>query len=170
MTTAVRARRAPVQREKVEQAHIVRFLLHLGGLVYVSGTRRRRGRACPTCGTFVPEDQATRQTPGIPDIEAFLPLPPGWSAEALGYARLLLKVEVKVDGNDLSPAQGGYRDQVLLAPPGVHHVAGGLSHVLAWAARLGYIKADAIPHYRQDPAPVPTAGRSRRRPGARATA
>lgn len=160
--TATRSRRRPQQREKVEQAHVVRFLLSLGGRVYVSGTRRRRGTACPTCGTFVPEDQATRQTPGIPDVEAFLPLPPCAAGADLSYSRVLLKVEVKASDGRLSSDQEAYRDQVLHAPPGVYYVSGGLTQVLAWATRQGYVKADNIPHYRRDAASQTAPGRRRR--------
>jgi len=67
-----RARR-PVQHEKGEQAGGIKLLRTLGATVYTFGTRRSRGKACPRCGTFVPEHQGTRQTPGIPDVFAFLP-------------------------------------------------------------------------------------------------
>src|SRR5688572_7830522 len=67
------ARKPPVQLEKLEQTHIIQLIKSLGGRVYVLGTRRSRGKRCQNCGTFVPEDQGTRQTPGVSDLITFLP-------------------------------------------------------------------------------------------------
>src|SRR5262245_46053103 len=100
---------AAVPLEKAEQAQIGKFLLSIGGRVYVSGTRRSRGKACPKCGTFVPEHQGTRQTPGIPDVEAFLPTPSGWRGRMPAQTRVILKVEAKrVQGGRMSAEQEEY--------------------------------------------------------------
>ncbi len=152
------ARRWPVRRparpplEKVEQAQIVRFLTGIGGRVCVSGTRRSRGKACRSCGAFVPEDQGTRQTPGIPDLEAYLPPPP--SRRPIGdTSRVLLKVECKRTGETMRPEQAAYAE--LARAAGVHHVAGDLNAVLAWATAQGYIHESNVPHYRRASLEVP---------------
>ncbi len=124
----------------------MRFLVGLGGRVYVSGTRRSRGRKCPTCQTFVAEHQGTRQTPGIPDLEVFLPLPPRRRA-AGDTSRVLLKVECKRTGERMTDDQVAYAR--LTTSAGIHHVAGDLNAVLAWAVQEGYVRAENVPHYRQ---------------------
>lgn len=132
------ARRVPVVSEKVEQSHIVQLLRSIGAKVYVSGTHRRR------------EDfQGTMQTPGIPDIEAFIPNRCGIG----GYR--LLKVEVKRIGGRLRPEQQEY--QQLCDQASVAHVVGNLDAVIGWLVREGYVKASSVPHYRQ---PAPTSARS----------
>jgi hypothetical protein len=59
--------RGPILSEKVEQARILELLRAIGAAVYVSGTVRPRTDA----------HHGTCQTPGIPDLCAFLPGPPG---------------------------------------------------------------------------------------------
>jgi hypothetical protein len=49
--------------ERVQQAHIIRLVRTIGGVVYVLGTVRRRG-----------DYQGTMQTPGISDLLVFLPV------------------------------------------------------------------------------------------------
>jgi hypothetical protein len=119
--------------EKSEQAHIIQLLRSVGGKVYVSGTTRRRG-----------DHQGTMQTPGIPDLEVFLP------RRDVPGKRLQLKVECKAVGGRLSPEQQEYKQ--LCAEADVAHVHGTLDAVIAWLVDRGYIKADSVPHYRR-PAP-----------------
>ena len=99
----------------------------VGAKVYVSGTTRRKG-----------DHPGTMQTPGIPDLEAFLPARNGWP-------RRLLKVEVKAPGGRLSAEQAEYRDLCLDAS--VAHIVGGLDDVLAWLMREGYVRSGQLPHY-----------------------
>lgn len=123
--------RRPVRvPEKAEQQHIVQLLRSIGAKVYVSGTVRRRG-----------DFAGTMQTPGIPDVEAFLP-PRG----SCGLWRLL-KVEVKRVGGQMRPEQAEYRD--LCARANVVHIVGPLDAVIAWLASEGYVTASQFPHYRQ---------------------
>lgn len=117
--------------EKTIQAQIVALLRAAGGAVFVLGTRRRRGLTCPRCGAFVPSDHSTRQTPGVPDLEAFLP--------ARGRSgRVLLKVECKASGGRLRPEQAAYRALCLEAA--VPHLLGGLDAAIAWLAANGYVR------------------------------
>lgn len=135
MTTAPRAlQRRPRPRERSVQQQIVHTLRVLGATVYVSGTTRRKG-----------DFQGTMQTPGIPDLEAFLP---GRGP----HPPCLLKIEVKAVGGRLRPEQAQYREHCLRA--GVAHVVGGLDDVLAWLIREGYIREDQVPHYRGSALPV----------------
>lgn len=121
-----------VRREKDEQADIVRLLRSLGAAVYVSGTVRPRG-----------DTPGTRQTPGIPDLEAFLP-----RRGTGGNGYRLLKVEVKRSkGGRLSPDQQAYRDVCQAAD--VPHVVGDLTAVMGWLVAEGYLRADQLPHDRR---------------------
>lgn len=137
--------------EKTEQAHIQQLLTSIGGMVYVLGTRRSRGKPCPKCQTFVPEDQGTRQTAGVADLIAFLPPRPTDPRNLLPEFRtgrpVLLFVECKADGGRLSPEQRVFRNHCLDAE--VAHVVGGLNAVIAWLIPRHYVKAEQFPHYRQ---------------------
>lgn len=115
--------------ERTEQAGIVKLLRSIGGAVYVFGTTRRKG-----------DYQGTMQTPGIPDLEVFLP-PAGGLSE-----NTLLKIEVKAPHGRLSPAQQHYRDHCIAAC--VPHIVGGLDDVIAWLVKHGYLKLAQAPHYR----------------------
>ena len=106
--------------EKVVQQQIVQALTSVGGRVWVLGTRRPRG-----------DYQGTRQTPGLPDLIAFLP-PQKW------LRRTLLFVEVKAAKGRLRPEQRHFQE--LCAFADVEHIVGGLDAVLAWLAREGYIQ------------------------------
>lgn len=131
MTATSRRFARPVRvSEKAEQAHIVQLLRSIGAKVFVSGTVRRRG-----------DFAGTMQTPGIPDVEAFLP--PRWDC---GLWRVL-KVEVKRVGGQLRPEQAEYRD--LCSRANVAHVIGPLDAVIAWLAAEGYVKTSQFPTYRQ---------------------
>lgn len=123
-------RRMAVRAEKVEQAQIVQLLRALGGKVYVSGTTRRRG-----------DYAGTMQTPGIPDVEVFLP------RRDVPGKRLQLKVECKSERGRLRPEQAEYRE--LCAQAGVEHVVGTLDAVIAWCVDRGYLRAQDVPHYRR---------------------
>ncbi len=59
---APRGRRQPRISEKAEQQAIVDLLRLIGAKVYILGTKRRKG-----------DYHGTMQTPGIPDLYAFLP-------------------------------------------------------------------------------------------------
>lgn len=133
-------RRKPVQREKHEQAAIVQLLRSIGAAVYVLGTRRPAGKPCPTCGTFVPEHQGTRQTPGLPDLYVVLP------RRDSAYARDPLWIEVKAAAGRLSEEQQTF--QTLADLGRVGHVVGGIDAVIAWLVDRGYLRTGQVPHYR----------------------
>lgn len=160
-------RRKPVQREKVEQAHIVQLLATLGAKVYVLGTHRRQT-----------DFHGTMQTPGLQDLQAFLPrkvagapvcakcrhvmngqgdmcTPPECRCvcEAVPLRELVF-VECKAAGGRLRPEQRELRELCLLA--GVAHVVGGLDAVIAWLLGRGYLKQSQVPHYRLPAADVPS--------------
>lgn len=133
--TAVK--RATTRLEKFEQADGLRLLQSLGGRVFVSGTVRvRPNPSCPSCL----RNQSTRQTPGIPDVEVFLPPP---RKLILGPRRdRLLKWEVKRVRGKLSPEQARYRDLCELA--GVAHVSGPLDALIGWLVAEGYLSPDQL--------------------------
>ncbi len=115
------------QPERVITAQIVRLLEGplVGGKVYKSSTARRRG-----------DYQGTMQTPGIPDLEAFLPPP------IVGGNTRLLKIEVKAPKGRMSPAQKEYRQFCLLSH--THHIVGGLDEVYEWLHGYGYFDLGQI--------------------------
>lgn len=119
-----RPRRRPVQREKAVQGHIVQLIRSLGGRAYVMGTRRRSG-----------DFQGTMQTPGIPDVMAFLPSPPRADVDG----RTLLFIECKAARGRLRPEQREF--QALCHGSNVAHIVGGLDDVIAWLAARGYVRA-----------------------------
>ena len=117
--------------EKHEQAQGVQMLLSIGAAVYVSGTVRRRDDAY----------HGTMQTPGIPDVEAFLRVP------GAAPARVLLKWEVKrAKGGRVSPAQAEYRQRCVEA--GVAHVVGPFQALVDWLVAHGYVREQQLPAYR----------------------
>jgi hypothetical protein len=120
------------QPEKVIQAQVVALLRSIGAQVYVLGTRRPRGDHPGTC-----------QTPGLPDLYAFLPQAP----LRLRYGPLALWVEVKAAGGRASAAQETFVDQCQASD--VPHVIGGVDDVLAFLVVGGWVKADNVPHYRR---------------------
>jgi len=145
-----RAFRKPRVLEKTEQAHGVQLLRSIGAKVYVLGTRRSRGKSCPKCGTFVPEDQGTHQTPGISDVFAILP------PRAYGRRRALWW-EAKASDGRMSPDQAEFKE--LCGETDLEHVVGTLDALIAGLVGLGYVKAEQFPHYRQ-----PTAKQERTNP------
>ena len=128
-------RRKPRQVEKPIQAAIKDLLLMLGAKLYVLGTRRKRG-----------DHQGTRQSPGLPDLLAFLP--PRATAHRVVPRRLLI-VEVKPPGGKMSPEQEEFRMLCLEAQIG--HVVGDLDAVIAWLLREGYLKPHQVAWYRLPP-------------------
>jgi hypothetical protein len=117
------------QPERVEQRQIVNLLRSLGATVYVLGTTRRQG-----------DHMGTMQTPGIPDLWAFLPARSGVST-----LYLCLWVEVKAPGGRLRPEQRAFRDQCTAR--GVPHVVGGVDAVIAWLIDAGYLLPQNVAHY-----------------------
>lgn len=145
MTTPTRPR-----REKFEQADGIRLLRTLGAAIYESGTRRPAG-----------DYQGTRQTPGIPDVEVFLPArivrrQVDGVMRDLALEPRLLKWECKSATGRLSPAQQAYRACCLAAH--VAHVAGDLTALIAWLVAEGYVRAEQLPHDRQPAAPKAVRG------------
>lgn len=117
------------QPEKIEQAHCCRLIRSVGGKFYTVGTRRRRD-----------DYQGTMQTPGLPDLIAFLP------AAKYGPATLLF-FEVKAPGGRASSAQLEFAcDCVNSSTP---YLRGGVLELTAWLIRRGYLKAENVPHYRR---------------------
>jgi hypothetical protein len=108
--------------EKGEQAAIVDLLRYVGASVWVLGTRRPRG-----------DYPGTRQTPGLPDVMAFLPPSPG------GKRWVLLCIEVKRGPRErLRPGQQAFRELCQLA--GISHVVGPFEAVWAWLRDHGYVR------------------------------
>lgn len=138
-----------VQREKVIQADGVSLLKSIGGAVYVSGTRRGHVR-CRKCGSMTPEHYGTRQTPGIPDVLAFLPAKRGYRDEQdlpTFVGPLLLFWEAKAPGGRLSPEQKAF--QLHCQTAGIPHVVGDLDALIAWLCERGYCSVTQFPFYRQ---------------------
>jgi hypothetical protein len=110
----------------------VQLLRTLGASVYVLGTTRRRG-----------DYPGTMQTPGVPDLLAFVPTAPGASE------RRLLCIEVKTTVGRLSPAQVVFRSQCAAAD--IAHVTGPLDAVIAWLLERRLLSRGSVPHYRLPP-------------------
>lgn len=119
----------PRVREKVVQHQIVHLLRSVGCEVYVLGTVRPRTDA----------HHGTRQTPGLADLEVFVP-------DRARSRYELLKVECKADGGRLSVAQRAYQARCRAA--GVEHLVGGVDDVLRWLAQRGLVRLENVPHYR----------------------
>lgn len=118
--------------ERHEQNSIRGLLTSLGGTVFVLGTTRRKG-----------DFHGTMQTPGLPDLIAFLP---GRDNPGAHGAMTLLVVECKSKTGRLRPEQAVFRDLCLRSD--VHHIVGGVDDVLKWLIDRGYVKASDVPHYR----------------------
>lgn len=126
--------------EKYQQHDGCKLLSSIGAAVYTIGTRRSRGKPCPKCKTFVPEDQGTRQTPGISDVLAFLPPKPGPSRVALWW-------EAKhADGGRVSPEQRDFAELCRLSSQA--HCLGPVDELIAWLVTNGYLSEKNLPHYR----------------------
>lgn len=137
MTRLPRRNRAP---ERVEQQHIVQLLRSLGAKVWTLGTVRRTG-----------DYQGTMQSPGLPDVIAFLKAPPTTPNAA---PRRLLVVEVKAAGGRLRPEQAEFR--AMCVASGTASVVGGLDAVIAWLIAEGHLTTQQVPHYRTSAAEAST--------------
>lgn len=126
--------------EKFQQHDGCKLLASLGADIYTLGTRRSKGKPCPKCKTFVPEDQGTRQTPGIADVLAFLP-------EKNGNPPIALWWEVKhADGGRASADQIRFAE--LCRRSSQAHCLGPLDALYAWLIENRYLRPDQVPHYR----------------------
>ncbi len=125
-----------MQREKVVQQQVANLLRSVGSGVFILGTRRRRD-----------DYQGTMQTPGVPDVLAFVP------NRGTGHWELLA-VECKAPGGRLRPAQRVFQEYCQHA--GIAHVVGGVDDVIAWLIQRGLVRAYQFPHYRVPAAPAPT--------------
>lgn len=124
----------PRTPEKTVQAQVVHLIRSVGGSVYVIGTKRP-----------AKDFQGTCQTPGLPDIYAFLPKP-RLQAVPDGQARCVW-VEVKAEGGKLRTEQEKFRDWCHLA--GVSHVVGGVTEVTSFLVMGGWLKRENVAHYRR---------------------
>lgn len=118
--------------EKHEQADGVQLLRTLGAAVYVLGTVRAKG-----------DHPGTRQTPGLPDVMAFLP------ASRLELGPTLPRFlcwEVKREGGRLRPEQAEFRAHCQAS--GVSHVVGGLGALMLWLVLQGYLRRESLSHER----------------------
>jgi hypothetical protein len=111
--------------ERVEQANGVKLLRSLGAAVYVIGTVRPSGDHPGTC-----------QTPGLSDVEAFLP-------PRAQQPRRLLKWEIKSVHGRLRPAQTVYR-RYCLETPGLIYVCGTLDALINALMAHGYLRGDQV--------------------------
>ncbi len=126
-----RARKARL--EKHEQQDGVKLLRSLGAAVYVLGTKRRKG-----------DYQGTNQTPGIADVEAWMPTKRSDQCTPWMLSRQLLKWEVKRSrGAKTSVEQESYA--ALCTDAGVSYVCGDLSALMRWLVDAGYLRADQVP-------------------------
>lgn len=106
--------------ERSEQSEGVKLLRMIGAKVYILGTKRRQG-----------DYQGTNQTPGIADVEAFLP------AKA-GHPSRILKWEVKRErGSKASPDQVDYAARCQTAR--VPYVIGTARTLTSWLVAEGYL-------------------------------
>lgn len=131
----LRPRRNETPLESVEQLGIRKLMLSLGAKEFVLGTRRKKADS----------HHGTMQTPGIPDLQFFLPDRRGGRAHLL--PRRLVVVEAKRQkGGRFSPAQIEYRDLCVAA--GVDYIGGCLNDVIEWLVRERYLDPKNLPHYR----------------------
>jgi hypothetical protein len=115
------------QPERAIQAAGVKLLRSMGE-VWVLGTTRRRG-----------DHPGTMQTPGIPDVKAFLRHP------TTEQTRHGLWWEAKAPGGRLSVEQERFRACALAA--GEAHVVGDLDALIARLVAYGYLRSDQVAHY-----------------------
>ena len=123
-----RACRPPVPLEKHEQAAGVGLLRSLHCTVYVLGTARRAG-----------DWQGTCQTPGICDVQAWLP-----------DARGLLLWEVKSRVGKPSPAQVEFQTLARACEErgcGIYYCLGPFDNLIAKLITLGLLKPGQVAHY-----------------------
>ncbi len=133
---------APPRLEKAEQADAQRFFESIGGEVFVIGTRRPKGKRCPSCGTFVPEHQGTCQTPGISDLLVFLP--------RLRDRRRKVAVFVEMKAERGRPSEDQKAFLALCAAADIPTILGTFEVVVRWAVEQGYVREDGLAHYRRE--------------------
>ncbi len=126
------APRCRQQPEKAQQEQGIALLRSLGATVYRLGVSRRAG-----------DWQGTMQTPGLPDVMAFLP-------HRGSPVRTFVCWEVKAPGGRLRPEQLEFQARCFDA--GVAHVAGDLTALMAWLVGAKFLRADQLPAHRQVPA------------------
>lgn len=131
--------------EKTVQRDVVQLLRAIGAQVWELGHKRSKGRNCPHCKQFVPNhDFSTRQTPGIPDVFAFVPFQKtNWP----------LWVECKANGGRLSPEQSQFSLYCAMSDQ-TWYVAGGLDDVIGFLLKKGVIHQGQVAHYRVPKAAV----------------
>lgn len=133
----MKTRRNTTPLEKDEQLGIRKLMRAIGAKEYVLGTKRRKS-----------DFHGTMQTPGIPDLQFFLPEKRSQFALDGSRTRRLVIVEAKRQkGGRFSSEQIEYRG--LCAAAGVDYIGGCLDDVIAWLVKEGYVRADQFPHYRQ---------------------
>ena len=109
------------QLEKEIQADIVKLLETVGAAVYKIGTTRKKG-----------DHQGTMQTPGIPDLVAFVRVP-------CSTPTVQVWIEVKrTTDSTMSDAQTTFRKHALEAYR--EHIVGGVDEVLSWLKARGVVK------------------------------
>lgn len=159
-TRTPRTRAKPRQREKAEQAGIVRLLESLQAHVYILGSRR--AQRCRSCGA-VTTDQGTRQTPGLADLYAILRPPQYAPTDGVpAYTPVALWIEVKAGDGQPSSEQRDFMARN--ASAGVAHLIGGVDVVIAFLVRHGWLRADGVASYRaiSSPAAPPDAAGGRK--------
>src|SRR4030095_15852963 len=102
---------------------------HAGTVKLLKLPRVPLGLDGPNCGMFVAEHPGTCQTPGLPDLLAFLPGEP---------IRPVCFIEQKRAGGQLSDDQRTFR--VLAETSSALYIAGTMTDVLAWLTDRGYFK------------------------------
>lgn len=125
----------------MHQAHGVALLRSIGGKVYIIG------HPSPADGRT---HRGTGQTPGLPDVFAFLPPRRLWADEAPTpppAKPIALWWEAKGAGGRLRPEQAEFRSLCLDAE--LQHVVGDLDALIAFLCEHHYCKAAQFPHYRQ---------------------
>lgn len=138
--------------EDVEQSQSAQLLRSLGGRVWELGTKRSRRD----------HYMGTRQTPGLPDVIAFLPVHVGngydsTTGEPLLLGWRLLIVEHKRAASPgrragrLRKRPGNLLDQVKFREcclgADIDHIVGGYREVVAWLIEHGYATADSFPEH-----------------------
>jgi len=141
VTARIARFRQPRIPEKVEQANGVALLRSLGGRAWVLGTRRRRG-----------DHQGTMQTPGIPDVWAFLP-PPRYKSPLDGKMPASPKGcglwwEAKAEDGRRSPMQELFAN--CCADCDVAYVVGTLDDLFKFLIDGGWLLADNVAYYRRE--------------------
>jgi hypothetical protein len=107
--------------EKAEQQAIVDLLRLIGAQVYVLGTRRRRG-----------DFPGTMQTPGIPDLYAFLPT----KSIAVQYQPLWIEVKTTTGRASVAQAQFAWHCEM----GGLPYVRGTADDVTRYLKAEGYLR------------------------------